>query len=520
MIRNFFVVYQWVILGFFAFLNLSYGLFGYLGLRNGVVRYSRLLSSTALKDLAERDIYKPVSILVPAFNEENTCVESVTSFLALSYPEFEVIVVSDGSTDGTMQRLTSAFALVEQDRIWQISVQSQPIRKVYRSLEHPNLIVIDKDNGGKADALNAALNVATFPLVAAVDADSLLDAEAMLRATRLFVEDETLVALGGTVRPINGAILEDGRVTGLRMPKAWIERFQVLEYARAFFAGRSGWSHFDALLIISGAFGLFKRSSVIAVGGYSTGTVCEDMELVVRLHRYHKERKEPYRITSIPDPICWTEVPSDMRTLRRQRNRWQRGLWETLWVHKSMMANPRYGRLGVLAVPYFWIFEALAPVIEVLGYVLLPVGLLGGYLDANFALLFLSLAIVYGMLLSQLAMGIETFLLSRYGRLSDRVILFLAAFLENFGYRQVLVFERFLATFQVMGKKGHWGSMERTGFAGQHAPDLVVLPPPPPPPPPLPPLPAPVPALVGSRPEPSKGPPPPMPPPPPPREER
>ena len=478
MIRNFFAVYQWVILGFFAFLNLTYGLFGYLGLRNGVVRYSRLLSRTALKDLAQRDIYKPVSILVPAFNEEKTCVSSVKSFLALQYPEFEVVVVSDGSTDATLRKLIEAFALVEQERMWQVSVQSQPIRQVYRSLKHPNLLVIDKVNGGKADALNAALNVARFPLIAAVDADSLLDAEAMLRATRLFVEDETLVALGGTVRPINGAIVEEGRVTGLRMPKTWLERFQVLEYARAFFAGRSGWAHFDALLIISGAFGLFKRGSVIAVGGYSTGTVCEDMELVVRLHRYYRDRKEPYRITSIPDPICWTEVPSDMKTLRRQRNRWQRGLWETLWQHKSMAGNPRYGRLGVLAVPYFWIFEALAPVIEVLGYILLPIGLLGGYLDANFALLFLSLAIVYGMLLSQLAMGIETFLLSRYGRLSDRIILFAAAFLESFGYRQILVVERFIATFQVIGKKGHWGSMERAGFATE---EPLRMPPPPPP---------------------------------------
>jgi cellulose synthase/poly-beta-1,6-N-acetylglucosamine synthase-like glycosyltransferase len=493
MIRNFFAVYQWVVLGFFAFLNLSYGLFGYLGLRNGVVRYSRLLSGTALKDLAERDVYKPVSILVPAFNEERTCVASVHSFLSLSYPEFEVIVVSDGSTDGTMQRLTSAFDLVEQDRIWQISVESRPIRTVYRSLKHPNLLVIDKENGGKADALNAALNVASFPLIAAVDADSLLDAEAMLRATRLFVEDETLVALGGTVRPINGAIVEDGRVVGLRMPSKWLERFQVLEYARAFFAGRSGWSHFDALLIISGAFGLFKRASVIAVGGYSTVTVCEDMEMVVRLHRYYRERKEPYRITSIPDPICWTEVPSDVRTLRRQRNRWQRGLWETLWLHRSMMLNPKYGRLGVFAVPYFWIFEALAPVIEVVGYVMLPIGLATGYLDGNFALLFLSLAIVYGMLLSQLAMGIETFLLSRYSRLSDRVILFVAAFLENFGYRQMLVFERFVAMFQVIGKKGHWGQMERTGFGGAPLASKIAPPAPPtmppgpmpPPPPPL-----------------------------------
>ena len=279
-----YITSQLAVLAYFAVLNLLYALFGYLGLRSIMV-YARELSQLSLRDLLERDLEMPVTILVPAHNEERSIVPSVRSLLSLHYPEFEVVVVSDGSTDGTVRRLVDAFALVEQPRIYRRALQTATIRRSFRSLRHPNLIVVEKERGGRADALNAALNHARYPLVAAVDADSILDAEAILRASRLFLEDERVVAVGGTVRPVNGAVMVEGRVTGLRMPRGWIERFQILEYARAFFTGRAGWSHFDALLIISGAFGLFRRESVMEVGGFSTTTVSEDMELVVRLHR-------------------------------------------------------------------------------------------------------------------------------------------------------------------------------------------------------------------------------------------
>lgn len=472
--RGLFTAYEFAMLFYFAALNLFYGLFGYVGLRNGVVLYSRALSGVALKDLNERDVFKPVSILVPAFNEEKTIVESVRSFLDLRYPQHEVIVSVDGATDRTLERMKDAFALVEENRVWARTIPTRPVHCIYRSLRHPNLIVLEKENGGKADALNAALNFARYPLIAAVDADSMLDAEAMLRASRLFVEDDQLIGLGGTVRPVNGAVIKNGKVTELTVPRTILERFQVLEYARAFFAGRSGWSHFGSLLIISGAFGLFRRSSMMQVGGYHTDTVCEDMDLVVRLHRYHREQQIPYRIRSIPDPICWTEVPSDLRTLRRQRNRWHRGLWETLWKHRSMLFNRRYGRLGVVAMPYFWLFEGLAPIIEISAIALLPVGLVTGHLSLEFAAMFMLLALIYGMMLSQLSMGIETMLVARYARVRDRLLLLAAALAESVGFRQILVFERFIATFQVMRKKGHWGQMRRGGFSSETGPETEV----------------------------------------------
>jgi cellulose synthase/poly-beta-1,6-N-acetylglucosamine synthase-like glycosyltransferase len=338
------------------------------------------------------------------------------------------------------------------------------VRRTLRSLTHPNLIVVDKEQGGKADSLNAALNMARYPLFAAVDADSLLDGEAILRATRLFVEDETLIGVGGTIRPLNAAVVQDGRVLEAKIPKKWLERFQILEYARAFFTGRAGWSHFKSLLIISGAFGLFRRTAVLEAGGFKVGTVAEDMELVVRLHKHFRQQRKPYNIRFTPDPICWSEVPSDLGTLRRQRNRWHRGLWETLWTHKTMLFNPRYGRLGMVAVPYFWIFEALAPVIEISGYVLVVVGMFAGFVSPRFAILFVILAVLYGMLSSQLGSGIETFLSNRYPRLRDRAVLFLAAFLEFVGYRQFLALERTVATVQVPFKRGQWGKMHRKGI--------------------------------------------------------
>jgi cellulose synthase/poly-beta-1,6-N-acetylglucosamine synthase-like glycosyltransferase len=462
--RTLLTIYQYLLLVYFSSLNILYALFSCVGLRAIVVVFAREFSQGSLRDLLERDVYKPVSILVPAHNEEVSIVDSVQSLLALQFPEFEIVVVSDGSEDETIERLVGAFALAEQPWASRPDLPTAQVRRTFRSLTHPNLIVVDKDRGGKADSLNAALNMARYPLFAAVDADSLLDGEAILRASRLFVEDETLVAVGGTIRPLNAAVVEDGRITEARIPRKWLKRFQVLEYARAFFTGRAGWSHFKSLLIISGAFGLFRRTAILEAGGFRVGTVAEDMELVVRLHKHFLRERKPYNIRFTPDPICWSEVPSDLGTLRRQRNRWHRGLWETLWIHKDMLFNPRYRRLGLVAVPYFWIFEALAPVVEITGYLLVVVGMFAGFLSPRFALLFVLLAVMYGMLSSQLAAGIETFLSTRYPRLRDRAILFLAAFLEFVGYRQFLALERTVATVQVPFKKGQWGKMHRTGI--------------------------------------------------------
>jgi cellulose synthase/poly-beta-1,6-N-acetylglucosamine synthase-like glycosyltransferase len=364
-----------------------------------------------------------------------------------------------------MERLIGAFALVEEPRVWARTIPTAPVHRVLRSLRHPGLVVVEKENGGKSDALNAGINIARYPLIAPVDSDSMLDAQAILRASRNFVNDDQVIAVGGTVRPLNGATLRGGRPVELRMPKTWIERVQVIEYARAFFLGRAGWTRLGALLIVSGAFGLFRRDAVMAVGGFWTGTVGEDMELVMRLHSENARRGLPHRIVFSPDPICWTEVPSDMRTLRRQRNRWHRGLWTNLWRHRDMLLNPRFGRLGLFAVPYFWLFEALGPVIEVFGFACLVVSLALGIVDQTVLWLFFTLAVLHGMVLSQVAAGVEAMLLQRYASFGDRLILFAAAFGEFLGFHQLLAVERFLATFQGGRKRGHWGAMRRSGIS-------------------------------------------------------
>lgn len=321
-----YVGYQVFVLAYFALLNLQYAAFTYLGLRSIVVT-AREFSQVALTDFVEHQIYEPVSILVPAYNEQESIVASVDSFLSLNFPEFEVIVVSDGSTDQTIGRLIHAFDLVEHERIRRRIVPTGYVRRVFRSLRHPGLHVIEKDWGGKADALNAGLNLAHYPLICPVDGDSMLDAEANLRSSRLFTEDDTLLAIGGTVRPLNAVATTEGAIEEMRLPRRWIERFQVLEYARAFFTGRAGWSHVGMLLIISGAFGMFKREAVERVGGFLVGTVGEDAELVLRLHKHYRRAGAPYRIAFTPDPICWTEVPSDLGSLRRQRTDGSVGCW-------------------------------------------------------------------------------------------------------------------------------------------------------------------------------------------------
>lgn len=455
--------YEFFILVYFSALALISALLGFLGMR-AIVIYAREMSSVGLNALLERDFFKPVSILVPAYNEERVIVPSVQSLLDLEYPQFEVIVAADGPTDNTVGALIEAFDLIEIPRAYRVVTQTQPVRRVLRSIRYPNLFVVDKENGGKADTVNAAFNLASYPLVCSIDADSILDGRALARATRLFSEDERVIAVGGTVRPLNGAELRNGKVKTLRAPKSWVERLQILEYARAFFTARAAWSRLDCLMIISGAFGIFRRDAVEAIGGWWTGTVADDMEIVVRLHRHHRAMGVPYRIMTSPDPICWTEVPSSLKALRRQRNGWQRGLWEVLLRHKRMFMNPRYGRVGLIGIPFLWIFEALAAFVELSGYVYVVVAGALGMLNVPFAIMFLALAVLYAILLSELAMGVETLLLSRYERAACRLRLFAAAFIEFAGYRQILLWERCIAPFQLRRRQGRfWTEGERRG---------------------------------------------------------
>jgi cellulose synthase/poly-beta-1,6-N-acetylglucosamine synthase-like glycosyltransferase len=410
----------------------------------------------------------PIALLAPAYNEAATIKNSIQSLLGLDYPGFEVIVINDGSKDATLDVLRTAFQLRDEDRDYEAAIAHKPIRGIYRSATHPKLLVIDKVNGGKADALNAGLNLARAPIVCSIDADSLLESDALLRAVQPFVEDpQRVIATGGTVRVVNGCSVVDGRVMQIGLPKNIWALFQTVEYLRAFLLARLAWSRMGVLTIVSGAFGLFRRSVLVEAGGYASNTVGEDMEIVVRLHRRFREMDKPYRIAFVPEPVCWTEVPETLQMLSRQRSRWHRGALETFATHRDMLFNPKYGRAGMLGMGKVFFFDVLAPVVELAGYILMPVLWLMGLLSFEFFAAYLAAAFAFGVAISVGSLAIEEAELRRFPKARDLVILAGAAVLENFGYRQLNSYWRIKGMLQWLRGEHSWGSMTRRGFSAK-----------------------------------------------------
>lgn len=428
-------------------------------------RYRARASSGALRRALRSPFAPPIAVLVPAYNEAAGIADSVRSLLALDYPRIEVVVVNDGSADQTLQRLTEAFGLRRVRRPTPPYLAHRQVRGVYAPRTRLPLLVIDKENGGKADSLNAGINFCSAQLVCSVDADSILEQDALAKAAMPFIEDPVrTVATGGMVRIANGCQITSGRVTGVHLPRSRLAMFQVIEYLRVFFGARIGWTGLNALLIVSGAFGLFQRDAVIGVGGYRTDTVGEDMELVVRLHRACRRARRPYRIVYVPDPVCWTEAPETARILRRQRRRWQRGSLETLLFHWPMLLNPRYRAVGLVALPALLVFEILGPVLELSGYVVTTVGFLLGLLSPVAFVLFLALAGLYGLIVTLGAAVLEDATVHRHPHWSDLRRIVLYAVGENFGYRQLGHLWRIEGIWQLV-RKSEWGAMERKGLS-------------------------------------------------------
>ncbi len=454
-----------VILVYFLAINLFYFLFTILSLI-GIFRYQHLTTYVSFHDVFRLPLVKPISVIAPAYNEEKTIVDSVKSLLALEYPLFEVIVVNDGSTDLTLEKLIRFFHLEKTRRVFRRVLETKPVRGIYLSPSCPKLVVVDKVNGQKADALNAGLNVSRYPLFCAVDSDSLLERDALLKIVRPFLEDpDRLVAAGGIIRLSNGCVVGGGQITHVRTPRNALACFQVIEYLRAFLGGRLGLSMLRSILIISGAFGLFRKDVVLQCGGYRPGTIGEDVDLVVRLRRHLHNMKTPFDIRFIPDPICWTEAPESLRILVRQRNRWHRGLIDALGHNLKMLFNPRYGVTGLLAMPFYFVFEMLGPFIEIAGYGIFLFCLIFGGVNYPFALLFFLVALVLGTLLSLLAVLLEEYSSYRYPRLGDILTIVFFSLLENVLYRQFLALVRAKAFFDYWRGKKEWGQMTRRGFA-------------------------------------------------------
>lgn len=409
----------------------------------------------------------PISIIVPAYNEQNTIRESVLALLALHYPEFKVIVVNDGSSDLTVDTMIREFNmtpihLVRDDE----TISHKPIRQIYGSDKHPDLIFLDKENGKKADAINAGITCVRTPLFCVIDADSLLESGALLKAVRPFLEtSDNVIAVGGTVGIANGCTVKNGQVVKYGLPKAFLPRMQVVEYMRAFLMARLAASRKGTLAIISGAFGIFRRDIAVAVGGYDTTTVGEDMELVLRMHRYMLERKEPYAVRYVPEPVCWTEAPEDFKFLSNQRTRWQRGALECLSRHRALLFNPKYGRLGMVTLPTFLLVDLVSPIVEIMGYCLMVIFLLFGWLDWRYFVALSALIFSFGVFISAMSILIEQDEIEQFSDPKDLSKLLLTALIENFGFRQICSFWRMKGLYKhFRGGKATWGTMERVGF--------------------------------------------------------
>ncbi|MDE2628314.1 MAG: glycosyltransferase [Burkholderiales bacterium] len=405
----------------------------------------------------------PISLLAPAYNEEATIAASVRSMLQLDYPLFEIIVINDGSKDNTLQVLRDEFGLVEFPQAYHVTLPVGRVRGVYRSPRYPNLRVVDKDNGGKADALNAGINAARHPLFCAMDADSILSTDSLRRIVRPFLEDASVIVSGGTVRIANGCRVSGGFLQSVGMPRSLLARVQIVEYLRAFLFGRLGWSPMNALLIVSGAFGVFSRRAVVEAGGYRVDTIGEDMELIVRLHLRHRLARRPYRIVFLPDPVCWTEAPESLRVLKSQRTRWQRGLLESLWANRALLFHRRGGTAGWLAFPVMLFFEALGPLIELVGYTLMLLGAALGAISWNAFVAFLVLAAGLGLLLSASALLLEEMSFRVYPDLRHLLQLSAALLIENLGYRQLTLWWRMTGILKwLVGRPAKWGHMRRS----------------------------------------------------------
>ena len=430
-----------------------------------IKKYYRYVEYQDQDKLFELLNHVPISIIAPAYNEQNGIVDNVKSLLQLEYPEFQIIVVNDGSKDDTLLRLINNFDLTLIYHKSNLGIKTEDIKSVYASPKFKNLIVVDKINGGKADALNAGTNVAKHPLIATIDADSILERDCLLKIVAPFIEDENVVAVGGTIRIANGCIIRGGHVESIDLPKKWLVRFQIVEYIRAFIFGRSGFDQINSLLIISGAFSCFQKNAVLEVGGFKAGSIGEDMEITIRLHRMLRLKNPDSKIAFIPDPVCWTEAPETLKVLKSQRIRWQKGTIESLMAHKKLFFNSKYKALGLIGYPYFFFFEMLGPVVEFCGYIFILISYYFNWISGNFTLIFFIVLVLYGIIISTFSILLEELTLSKYPKAKHLVMLFFTAVIENFGYRQMTVFWRFIATIEYVFGKRKWGKMKKKGFS-------------------------------------------------------
>jgi cellulose synthase/poly-beta-1,6-N-acetylglucosamine synthase-like glycosyltransferase len=449
---------------------------------NGFYTLNLIISAFMLPRYKKRFLYtkgfnirhnvsKPVSLLIPAYNEEITIVESAKSFLSIDYEDYEVILINDGSKDNTLNVLIDTFQFEKVEVEPNDICESKPIKAVYFSKIEPKLVLVDKENGGKADAQNGGARVARYPYVCMVDADTLLDKDSLHNFAIRLTAEPNLAAMGGIVRVSNGCQVKDGTVVKAGMPRRFIERIQVMEYLRAFLFGRISLTAMNALMIISGAFGIFRRDAFMKMGGWNGHAIGEDIDAVIHLHRIIYDNKLDWKVDFVPCPISWTQVPMTWKSLASQRERWQRGLMQVMLANKKMLMNPRYGAVGLIGFPYFAIFEMFSAVIEFACYPLTIAAFIAGAVNVTYMIYFLSLTAIWGLCISFCTILMHENIPYRYETTKDLISLLLTALFEGTGYRQIHSYWRLKGTFKYIfdkssrssGMKG-WEAIQRASF--------------------------------------------------------
>jgi cellulose synthase/poly-beta-1,6-N-acetylglucosamine synthase-like glycosyltransferase len=441
---------------------------------NETIKYFHKNDYTDYRVLASSPFAPPVTLIAPAYNEGKNIVSIVKSLLSLHYSDLEILLINDGSKDNTMELLMQHYDLEKIPFFIHPYLETEEVLGVYKSRNvlYHKLLIVDKVNGGKSDALNVGVNMASSNLLLCIDADCVLEQDAILKMVKPFLEqtNKRIIGSGGVVRIANSCIIEDGRLVEVIYPKEYFPRMQALEYMRAFILGRMGWSRMNGLLLISGAFGVFDRDIVIKAGGYSRKTVGEDMELVVRMRRYLEDRKEDYKIVYIPDPLCWTEGPNNSEILYRQRNRWARGLYETMRMHKVMFLNKKYRQLGMLSYPFWFFFELLGPVVEFLGFIFFIILAVSGLIEWGFFFAFLAFILFLGLTYSAIAICMDVYTDKKLKAWREVGRLVFSTLTEPFYYHPFLVYSSVRGYLDLIGKKKSWGEMTRQGFTTKTAP--------------------------------------------------
>lgn len=461
-------IITWIIFLFCASIMSGYLILAAISIV-GLKKYLKTNSFSDYNSILNSSLAPAISIIAPAYNEERTIVDNAKSLLGLHYNNFEVLIVNDGSRDGTLQKLIEAYDLKQIEAPLNIQLECKPIRGIYKSSNpaFKKLKVIDKENGGKADALNTGINVASSKYITCIDVDCVLEQDSLLKMVKPFLEiaNKRVIASGGVIRIANSCIIENGRLINVQVPDKFIPKVQVLEYIRSFLLGRMAWGKMDGLLLISGALGMFDKEIVIEAGGYNHKTVGEDMELVVRMRRYMHDNHLPYTVTYIPDPLCWTEAPEDYQLLKRQRSRWTRGTMETLWIHRKMLFNPKYKILGLLSYPFWLVYEYLAPIIEAIGLIFSIVLICFGLINWKTFILLSIFVYAFAILFSMLSLLAEEITFYQYKKRKDYFKLIGASLLEPLIFHPYLVYCALKGNIDLMKGEKSWGDMTRKGLS-------------------------------------------------------